>query len=37
MLLTCTGYVYKLKTPQFKLVNRSAYAKDTKHLQEIVE
>ena len=32
-----TGYVYKLNTPQFKVVKRSAYGKGTNHMQEIVE
>ena len=32
-----TGYVYKLNTPQFKVVKRSAYGKDANHMQEIVE
>ena len=32
-----TGYVYKLDTPQFKIVKRSAYGKGTNHMQEIVE
>ena len=32
-----TGYNYKLNTPQFKVVKRSAYGKGTNHLQEIVE
>ena len=32
-----TGYVYKLDTPQFKVVKRSAYGKGTNHMQEIVE
>ena len=32
-----TGYVYKLDTPQFKTVKRSAYGKGTNHMQEIVE
>ena len=27
--VTITGYVYKLKTPQFKNVKQSAYAKGT--------
>ena len=32
-----TGYVYKLDTPQFKLVKRSAYGKGTNYMQVIVE
>ena len=32
-----TGYVYKLNTPQFKVVKRSAYGKGTNYMQEIVE
>ena len=32
-----TGYDYKLNTPQFKVVKRSVYGKDTNHTQEIVE
>ena len=32
-----TGYVYKLNTPQFKVVKRSAQGKSTNHMQEIVE
>ena len=32
-----SGYVYKLDTPQFKVVKRSAYGKCTNHMQEIVE
>ena len=32
-----TGYVYKLKTPQFKVVKRSAYGRGTNYMQEIVE
>ena len=32
-----SGYVYKLDTPQFKVVKRSAYRKGTNHMQEIVE
>ena len=35
--VTFTGYVYKLKTPQFNVVKRSAYAKGTTYMQEIVE
>ena len=32
-----SGYVYKLDTPQFKVVKRRAYGKGTNHMQEIVE
>ena len=32
-----TGYVYKLDTPQFKDVKRSACGKGTNYMQEIVE
>ena len=32
-----TGYVYKLNTPQFKFVKRSAHGKCTNCMQEIVE
>ena len=32
-----TGYVYKLNTPQFSVVKRSAYAEGTYYMQEIVE
>ena len=32
-----TGYLYKLDTPQFKVVKRSAYGKGTNYMQEIVE
>ena len=32
-----TGYVYKLNTPQFKVVKGSAYGKGTNHMQGIVE
>ena len=32
-----TGYVYKLNTPQLKVVKRSAYGKGTTYTQEIVE
>ena len=35
--VTFTGYNYKLDTPQFKVVKRSAYGKGTNYLQEIVE
>ena len=32
-----TGYVYKLNTPQFKVVKRSAFVKGTNYMQKIVE
>ena len=32
-----TGYLYKLDTPQFTIVKRSAYGKGTNYMQEIVE
>ena len=35
--VTFTGYVYKLNTPQFKVVKRSVYGKCTNYMQEIVE
>ena len=35
--VTFTGYVYKLYTPQFKVVKRSAYGRGTNHMQGIVE
>ena len=35
--VTITGYVYKLKIFQFKVVKRSAYAEGTNYMQEIVE
>ena len=35
--VTFTGFVYKLNTPQFKVVQRSAYGKGTNYMQEIVE
>ena len=35
--VTFTGYVYKLNTPHFKVVKRSAYGRGTKYMQEIVE
>ena len=34
-VLTFTGYVYKLNTPQFNVVNGSAYAEGTNYGQEI--
>ena len=35
--VTFTGYVYKLNTPQVKVVKRSAYGKGTNYMQGIVE
>ena len=35
--VTFTGYVYKLDTPQFKVVKRSAYGRGTNYMQEIDE
>ena len=35
--VTFNGYVYKLNTPQFKVVKRSVYAKGTIYMQEILE
>ena len=35
--VTFTGYVYKLNTPQFKVVKRSAFDKGTNYKKEIVE
>ena len=32
-----SGYVYKLKTPHFKVVKRSAYTKGTTYKKENVE
>ena len=32
-----TGHVYEMNTPQFKAVERSAYAKSAKYMKEIVE
>ena len=32
-----TGYFYKLNTPQFNVVKRSAYGKGTNYMQKIVE
>ena len=34
---TFTGYACKLNTPQFNVVERSAYGKGTNYMQEIVE
>ena len=35
--VTFTGYVYKLKTPHYKVVERSVYGKGINYIQEIVE
>ena len=35
--VTFTGYVYKLNTPHFKIVKRSAHGRGTNYMQEIVE
>ena len=35
--VTFTGYLYKINTPQFNVVRRSAYGKGTNYMQEIVE
>ena len=35
--VTFTGYLYKLDTPQFNVVKRSAYGKGTNYMQETVE
>ena len=35
--VTFTGYVYKLNTPRFKVVKRSAYGRGINYMQEIVE
>ena len=35
--VTFTGYLYKLYTPHFKVVKRSAYCTGTNYMQEIVE
>ena len=35
--VTFTGYVYKLNTPQFRAVKRSAYGKGAIYMQEIVK
>ena len=32
-----TGYIYKINTPHFKVVKRSAYGRGTNYMQEIVE
>ena len=35
--VTFTGYLYKLNTPHFKVVKRSAYGKGSNYMQESVE
>ena len=35
--VTFSGYVYKLNTPHFKVVKRSAYGRGANYMQEIVE
>ena len=35
--VTFTGYIYKLNTPQFSVVERSAHGKGTNYMYEIVE
>ena len=35
--VTFTGYIYKMNTPQFNVVRRSAYGRGTNCMQEIVE
>ena len=35
--VTSTGYIYKLNTPQFKIVERNAYGKGADYMKEIVE
>ena len=35
--VTSTGYVYKMNTPQFNVVRRSAHGKGTDYMQEIVQ
>ena len=35
--VTFTGYIYKLNTPQFNVVRRSAYGRGTNYMQKIVE
>ena len=35
--VTFSGYVYKLYTPHFKVVKRSAYGRGTNYMQEIAE
>ena len=36
-VVTFTGYVYKLNTPQFNVVRRSAYVRGTNYMPETVE
>ena len=36
-VVTFTGYVYKLNTPQFNVVNRSVYGKGIEYMQETVK
>ena len=35
--VTFTGYVYKLNTPHFNVVRRSAYGRGINYMQEVVE
>ena len=35
--VTFTGYVYKIDTPHFKIVKRSAYGRGTNYMQEFFE
>ena len=35
--VTVTGYVYKLNTPQFKVVKQPAYAKRTNYMKKNVD
>ena len=35
--ITFTGYLYKLITPQFKVVKRNGFSKGTNYMEEIVE
>ena len=35
--VTFTAYVFKINTPHFKVVKRSAYGRGTNYMQEIVE
>ena len=35
--ITFTGYNYKVNTPQFNVVKRSAYGKGTSYMQQIVD
>ena len=34
--VTFTGYFYKLNTPQFNVIKRSAYGKGTIYMQELL-